>query len=154
MVQSTELILSIFQWICDLGQNKQNIYSSWLSSQSNIPIIFSYTQGVQVWLGPSILYPNFRWVERNRLLHDTNTIDGSLELSIDIELDRGFWALQRFIYSNHFRLDPNTIKDLSTETKPEWILLILSDREANIHPQRHLVSIQHRLWYHAQTPFI
>lgn len=77
------------------------------------------------------------WAERNRLLHNTSTIDEfrgleSLELSIKIELNRGLRSLPRSIYSHHFRLDPNTIQDLSTETKKEWLLLIRSAREAHM----------------------
>ncbi|GFH50742.1 hypothetical protein CTEN210_07218 [Chaetoceros tenuissimus] len=77
------------------------------------------------------------WAERNRLLHNTSTIDEfrgleSLELSIKIELSRGLRSLPRSIYSHHFRLDPNTIQDLSTETKKEWLLLIRSAREAHM----------------------
>lgn len=104
-----------------------------ISSVTNIRIIFSHTQDVQVRLGPSILYQKFG----NRLLHKTNTIDEiqgleALELSIKIELDRGLRPLPRSIYSHHFRLDPDIIKDLSTETKKEWLLLIRSAREAHM----------------------
>lgn len=77
------------------------------------------------------------WAERNRLLHHTDTNDEfrgleALELSIKIELDRGLRSLPRSIYSHHFQLDPDTLQDLSTETKKEWLLLIRSAREAHM----------------------
>ena len=53
-------------------------------------------------------------------------------MSIKIELDRGLRSLPHSIYSHHFQLDPNTLQDLSTETKKEWLLLIRSAREANM----------------------